>query len=46
MRHMLGSADRTAEYISQRLRAGMADPEFVMLMGIVELDDLSRHGRR
>ena len=46
MPHMLGSADRTAENISQRLRAGMADPEFVMLMGIGELDDLTVHGRR
>jgi hypothetical protein len=24
----------------------MADPEFVMLMGMGELDDLARHGRR
>jgi len=36
---MIGSAYRTAWYISHRLRAGMADPDFKKLMGIVEVDE-------
>src|SRR5437879_4900321 len=37
---MIGSGSyRTAWYIAHRLRAGLADPEFRQLMGVVEVDE-------
>jgi len=37
---MIGTGSyRTAWYISHRLRAGLADPEFRQLMGVVEVDE-------
>ena len=37
---MIGSGSyRTAWYIAHRLRAGLADPEFRRLMGVVEVDE-------
>jgi transposase-like protein len=37
---MIGSGSyRTAWYMSHRLRAGLADPEFRQLMGVVEVDE-------
>jgi transposase-like protein len=37
---MIGTGSyRTAWYIAHRLRAGLADPEFVRLMGVVEVDE-------
>ncbi len=37
---MIGSGSyRTAWYIAHRLRAGLADPEFRKLMGVVEVDE-------
>src|SRR5947208_676671 len=37
---MIGSGSyRTAWYLSHRLRAGLSDPEFVRLVGIVEVDE-------
>jgi len=37
---MIGSGSyRTAWYIAHRLRAGLSDPEFVRLVGIVEVDE-------
>lgn len=51
---MIGSGSyRTAWYIAHRLRAGLADPEFRRLMGVVEVDgtyighkDKNRHGHK
>jgi transposase-like protein len=51
---MIGSGSyRTAWYIAHRLRAGLADPEFRQLMGVVEVDetfiggkDKNRHFRK
>src|SRR5439155_1319160 len=37
---MIGSGSyRTAWYLAHRLRAGLADPEFRRLMGVVEVDE-------
>jgi transposase-like protein len=37
---MIGSGSyRTAWYLAHRLRAGLSDPEFVRLVGIVEVDE-------
>lgn len=37
---MIGTGSyRTAWYLAHRLRAGLADPEFVRLMGVVEVDE-------
>jgi len=37
---MIGTGSyETAWYLCQRLRAGLADPEFMQLMGIVEVDE-------
>jgi hypothetical protein len=37
---MLGTGSyRTAFYMCHRLRAGMSDPDFRKLMGIVEVDE-------
>jgi len=48
IQRMIGSAYRTAWYISHRLRAGMADPDFKKLMGIVEVDEtfIRRQGQK
>jgi transposase-like protein len=43
---MIGSGSyRTAFYICHRLRAGMADPEFRQLLGIVEIDETYMGGK-
>jgi transposase-like protein len=44
--NMIGSGSyRTAWYIAHRLRAGLADPEFRQLMGIVEVDETFLGGK-
>ncbi len=39
------SSTRTAWYMCHRLRAGMADPDFKQLMGIVEVDETFMGGK-
>jgi hypothetical protein len=39
------SSTRTAWYVCHRLRAGMADPDFKQLMGIVEVDETFMVGK-
>lgn len=40
IQRMIGAGSyRTAWYMSHRLRAGLSDPEFVRLMGVVEVDE-------
>jgi transposase-like protein len=39
------SSTRTAWYVCHRLRAGMADPDFKQLMGIVEVDETFMGGK-
>jgi transposase-like protein len=46
MHRMLGTGSyRTAWYVSHRLRAGLADPEFRQLMGVVEVDETYLGGK-
>lgn len=43
---MIGTGSyETAWYMCQRLRAGLADPEFIQLMGIVEVDEMHIAGK-
>jgi hypothetical protein len=39
------SSTRTAWYVCHRLRAGMADPDFKQLMGVVEVDETFMGGK-
>lgn len=46
MHRMIGSGSyRTAWYIAHRLRAGLADPEFRKLVGVVEVDETYLGGK-